>query len=91
MSDFTPGKYDDFSEELDCGCTIFYNTLDGHLNIRYCPKHGAAAGLLKSCEELVQAMVDYQMEVDTDPPFRHRNMMREARENIAKAKETSDE
>lgn len=38
--------------------------------------------LLVSCKKLVQAMVDYQMEVEDTPPFKHRKMMREARANI---------
>lgn len=41
--------------------------------------------LVASCRELVQAMKDYEMDVDTDPPHKHREMMRRAQDAIANA------
>lgn len=45
----------------------------------------AAPDLLESCRELVQAMRDYEMEVDGDKPEKHRRMMRRASAAIKKA------
>lgn len=42
MSEFTPGSEDTESERMECGCAIFYNDIDGRLNIQYCSLHKAA-------------------------------------------------
>ena len=42
--------------------------------------------LLTVCEELFQAMIDCDMSVDEDPPYKHRQMMRRAQAAIAAAK-----
>jgi len=40
--------------------------------------------LINVCQELVQAMVDYQMDVEDLPPYKHRKMMARARDAIAR-------
>lgn len=46
----------------------------------------AAPDLLRSAEEMLEAMVRYQMDVDDEPPMRHREMMSRTRAAIAKAR-----
>ena len=56
--------------------------------VRIVLTQAAAPDLLVVCQELTQAMVDYQMEVDdefTHPPYKHTKMMERARAAIAKA------
>ncbi len=55
------------------------------------PEREAAPELLEACQELVQAMVDYQMDVEDLPPFRHRKMMRKAKAAIALAAPLDEE
>jgi len=43
--------------------------------------------LADACRELVQAMRDYEMDVDTDPPHTHREMMDRARAAIKAAEQ----
>lgn len=45
----------------------------------------AAPVLLASVKELVDAMQQYQMDVDEEAPFKHREMMARARAAIEKA------
>lgn len=51
----------------------------------------AAPELLDACREMAQAMRDYEMDVDVDPPNTHREMMQRARSVIAKAEGTTNE
>ena len=56
--------------------------------IKYARLFSAAPDLLAACQELTQAMVDYQMEVDdefTHPPYKHTKMMERARAALALA------
>ena len=41
--------------------------------------------LVAACRELMAAMRDYEMDVDTDPPHKHREMMRRAVDAIQAA------
>ena len=49
-------------------------------------KAEVAAGLLESCQKLVDAMIEYGMDVDGPAPEKHIEMMRQARAAIATAK-----
>ena len=41
--------------------------------------------LIESCEELTKAMINYEMDVDCDPPYEHRKMMNKAQKAISDA------
>lgn len=64
---------------------------DGDAPDRYEGKHmarvlNAAPALLaiaRAAAELMQAMRDYEMEQEVDPPFKHREMMRRANSALA--------
>ena len=45
----------------------------------------AAPDLLRACQELLQAMRDYELAAEESPTGKHRQMMRRARAAIAKA------
>lgn len=46
--------------------------------------------LIASLQELVQAMVDYEMDVCDEPPYRHRKMMRNARAILQRARKLQE-
>lgn len=54
------------------------------------PAAEAAPYLRKSCQELVQAMVDYEMDTEGNPPQKHRVMMSDARIALAKSEGITD-
>jgi len=49
-------------------------------------KAEVAEELLEALESLVAAMVEYEYGADGEPPYKHREMMRQARAAIATAK-----
>lgn len=48
-------------------------------------KIAAAPELVEALAEMIAAMVDYEMEAETEAPASHREMMRKARAALAKA------
>jgi hypothetical protein len=45
----------------------------------------AAPELLEGCKALLAAMIDYEMDVNDEKPYKHIKMMKQARAAIAKA------
>ena len=50
----------------------------------------AAPNLLESCKEMYAALIAYQLTVEEEPPFKHRQMVKRAAYAIQKAEEGGD-